>query len=705
MDLRMRKPGIRRILPWVAALTVLSSCAPASERNQSTQELRQSIKSLQQGELIQELNQVSPPETKDASPGIVPSPSPGASAPNSSPSTRPSSLPQAPAEGGASETPTAPPSATVPAPVADPCAFVSVDPSGTGLSALLGCLSDQYQLAEILERAFSYFQRYRLDAAQKPLSAMSESELEEFLASHGAQAVDPQEKRTIFTDAELDELQALAQRRKEALARAADAVDAAFRARPGLAGLLGASSLDRDRLLSLLAGGDPGGSSSDTLVESFRDSCRKARLAVPRRQYLGKFVPVDLLRLFGLEALLARKDLLSRSLREEIPKLQGEERTRTNPFMNVFFAQGDQQGDPAVIDRYRNVYAEYRDKYQQSIPEHPAPDPHAVHVAFMDLGVDYLRFDKLIAPFLGNAPGELQSYDYADDVASPYAPAFLEFKHGTGTMATLLTLISHQAPEVLAERKLDLAEWKVISTRNILAGIFWRMVPNWESHDYRDSRALVENIQRAREPGVVRPDIVSISMVLDEVAVFHAWGVGGILKQAPWLWVMAAGNDGVNVSRDAAPTHGCFTEFPASERDDSRILCVGALVKGSGGSPDRIAGYSNYGSQVDVYAYSTYEKDCPDGTSCATPAITAAAAILKAKFPQLTPRQIKKVIVGSAVTKTLAVDTSTLPRGVSLSAPRTVRVFDTATMMDRAIRFAQENLATDSAHRLNAVRR
>ncbi len=77
---------------------------------------------------------------------------------------------------------------------------------------------------------------------------------------------------------------------------------------------------------------------------------------------------------------------------------------------------------------------------------------------------------------------------------------------------------------------------------------------------------------------------------------------------------------------------------------------------------DKIAGYSNYGSKVDLYAYESYSDLCPNGTSCSTPAISGAAAAVAAKYPELTPEQIKSVLLEASERRTLEVDTSTSPK-------------------------------------------
>jgi subtilisin family serine protease len=121
---------------------------------------------------------------------------------------------------------------------------------------------------------------------------------------------------------------------------------------------------------------------------------------------------------------------------------------------------------------------------------------------------------------------------------------------------------------------------------------------------------------------------------------------------------MAAGNEGVQADTDKVPV--CLSDVPADKRVDNRILCVGALRHDI--LADKIAGYSNFGDRVDVYAYESYIDLCPNGTSCSTPAVSGAAAAVAAQYPDLSPEEIKAVLVESAETRTLEVDETTAPK-------------------------------------------
>lgn len=118
------------------------------------------------------------------------------------------------------------------------------------------------------------------------------------------------------------------------------------------------------------------------------------------------------------------------------------------------------------------------------------------------------------------------------------------------------------------------------------------------------------------------------------------------------LIVHAAGNEHANIDR--APN------FPTKKYEASKKVCktwieVGALSWKKGENLPAV--FSNYGEDfVDVFApgvdiYSTvpggnYKKE--SGTSMACPATAGVAAVLKSYFPDLSAKQIKKIIEKSA---------------------------------------------------------
>ena len=117
------------------------------------------------------------------------------------------------------------------------------------------------------------------------------------------------------------------------------------------------------------------------------------------------------------------------------------------------------------------------------------------------------------------------------------------------------------------------------------------------------------------------------------------------------LLIHAAGNDNLDIDE--------ITHYPCKKYGDkgeaTNFVDVGALNWQTG---DKIvAPFSNYGKKtVDVFApgvdiYSTTPKNGykdASGTSMASPVTCGVAAVLKSYYPNLTPQQIKKILIKSS---------------------------------------------------------
>lgn len=108
--------------------------------------------------------------------------------------------------------------------------------------------------------------------------------------------------------------------------------------------------------------------------------------------------------------------------------------------------------------------------------------------------------------------------------------------------------------------------------------------------------------------------------------------------------VVASGNDGVDIDR--------YSMCPAHIRS---AITVGAI-----NSKLKVAGFSNYGKSLDVVAPGVAIKSSVpggqyetwDGTSMATPHVSACAALLKLRYPSLDCKGICSVLVRSCIPKT-----------------------------------------------------
>lgn len=115
----------------------------------------------------------------------------------------------------------------------------------------------------------------------------------------------------------------------------------------------------------------------------------------------------------------------------------------------------------------------------------------------------------------------------------------------------------------------------------------------------------------------------------------------------PPIFVVAAGNDGTDVGSHCLARHSL---------DFDNVITVGAVDK-----YDLPAEFSNYGQAVDVCAPGVSIRSCvpgnayalKNGTSMATPHVSAAVAMLILRHPDYTPAQIK------ALLKSMTVDLNT----------------------------------------------
>jgi hypothetical protein len=449
--------------------------------------------------------------------------------------------------------------------------------------------------------------------------------------------------RDTFSDEDLTELMMLYAQRQTYLAELTKILTDSASMKPNL--MTHYNDLDRYRLLAALG---QYADSDDHLARAMAiTSAIRGRIRVLAQGQLQVF-PNALLKPYSILAVIAREGNDDKPL---VPR-------QDNPFMIAAAQLQELQGDPAQVDILLQNYKMVRDvAARTSIPDHPLPHADAVHVALLDSGIDYLRH-RALGTFLGSGrAGELKSFGYGDNASDPWIPNVGILGHGTGTLSTVLTIMAQQSPDLLRDRKVDMAMWSVRSLEQILGGAPYNG-PTFASRPLAVIDALVDQGEAANDSSVTHaiPDIVSISLGFRAYQMLRALGKGELLKSAPWLWVMAAGNSQTDVSRQRFT---CLADAPANVRPVDQLLCVGALKK-TEGEELQIASYSNFGDAVDVYAIESYDRLCPNGTSCSTPAVTGTAAVLKGRFPDLTPQQLKQVITATAQTQTLSVDLSQL---------------------------------------------
>lgn len=118
------------------------------------------------------------------------------------------------------------------------------------------------------------------------------------------------------------------------------------------------------------------------------------------------------------------------------------------------------------------------------------------------------------------------------------------------------------------------------------------------------------------------------------------------------LLIHAAGNDGLNIDE---VTHFPCKKFENSKKEAANFIDVSALNWEKG--EYIAASFSNYGKKtsdlfspgVDIYS-TTPEGNYKDasGTSMAAPVVAGVAAVLKSYYPELTAKQLKKILLSSS---------------------------------------------------------
>lgn len=233
-------------------------------------------------------------------------------------------------------------------------------------------------------------------------------------------------------------------------------------------------------------------------------------------------------------------------------------------------------------------------------------------------------------------PRHIVGDDYSNLNERYYGNALVEgpdAEHGT-----------HVAGIIAASRQNELGIKGVAAPVKIMA---LRAVPNGDERD----KDIANAIRYAVDNGA---QIINMSFgkkyspnkqIVDE-AVSYAASKGVLL-------VHAAGNDAKDIDKeDNFPTK----RYYGTNKTATNWLEVGASSWGSGDS--FVGTFSNYGRKtVDVFApgvdlYSTVpgsEYRSLSGTSMAAPVVSGVAALIKAYYPELSPAQVREIIMRSSV--------------------------------------------------------
>lgn len=178
------------------------------------------------------------------------------------------------------------------------------------------------------------------------------------------------------------------------------------------------------------------------------------------------------------------------------------------------------------------------------------------------------------------------------------------------------------------------------NNRTGISGINWnarvmgvRAVPNWSDETDAD---VIEAFLYAADNGA---RVVNCSFGKSESGQAVAETMRSLSNQV--LFVLAAGNDGKDIDR--TPT------YPASFDVDNAITV--AALKQDG----KRVYFSNYGKEgvdigapgVDIWSLTAQNYAAWSGTSMAAPHVAGAAALVLSAFPDLTPIELKEILMES----------------------------------------------------------
>lgn len=562
--------------------------------------------------------------------------------------------------------------------VPHPAADASAEKWRSALNQLASCMNSGMASTDLVRSALIHTLVFSRSLLEKPLSQMTDERLADFLRTDFVipdqlvgrldhLAPSRRKLRNLYEDRELDEYARLTRRLVARLTAVEDLVYAAVGAHRDVIEYFAPAS-NRYGLMLLLHELKTNHATGD-------ESLRRVAQFIESQ---GMKVPEDLT-IYPPSMLHPR--IVLAVMPDANRELKALQEPAENPFDIMFNAMAQLAGPDAIVAKQVARYTSLRLVDNPKLPPRQAPDPKAARVAVLDTGVDFIKYPDL-AEFLSDSsiPGTMGSYDYQDNDRNPWLPALdPESSHGTGVIASILTVISHYAPSVLPARKVDIAVWKTGTIRSQLSYPYLGRTA-WESR-VAIPEAL---IHQATDPSVViKPQIVSISAIFGFNAYLLNSGHPDAVLNAPWLWVMAAGNEGAEIAKQSIPP--CLGDVPIHLRREENILCVGALKRGI--VHDSIPAYSNFGARVDLYTYESHSELCASGTSCSTPAITGVAAAVQAKYPEFTPDVIKRVLVEASQFRTLRVGAQLTPSGQPANV-RKVRVLDPSTMMHRVMRRA-----------------
>lgn len=340
------------------------------------------------------------------------------------------------------------------------------------------------------------------------------------------------------------------------------------------------------------------------------------------------------------------------------------------------------------------LYTKYRNQTPPFLQATPPLDPSAVKVIFAGAGLDFATqsaLDGWVDPKLSmdfspdwiTLDGTLkQGLNPMGEGSNPWLPSSVDgFQEETFLVDAFQRALQQEAPDLLKSRLIVPGFWKVGSIKEVLGDPLLRPRPAYPLWSSRP--AFQEAVLKALQSPQEQAPSVWVSPFESGLAdLVKRLGNPTILKQARWIWILAAG---VQAKVEPLAEEHCFNDLSEEQRPSAQLLCVGTVKPGplqpNGERADVIRSSFYRQKGVEVFAYEGVDGKCPKRQSCSAAIIAAAASVIRARYPLLSAAQVKESILAASRERTLKVeggtqmnvkffDLSSIPRALNAARKR-----------------------------------
>ena len=185
---------------------------------------------------------------------------------------------------------------------------------------------------------------------------------------------------------------------------------------------------------------------------------------------------------------------------------------------------------------------------------------------------------------------------------------------------------------------------------------------------------MVQGVSYAISQGA---SVINLSYAMSDIGPLNT-SLNQMLEQSQVLLVTASGNDGVDLSSTESDDQEAVSKNAGKKNDYPYWIVVGAS-----NSNDGIWASSNYSAQyvdlfapgADVVVARLTGHSSGNGTSFASPHVAAACALIMSHAPQLTPLQVKQMVLDN-VRELIALDDKCVSGGILSLSNISLAIYD-----------------------------